>query len=359
MSGGPPPAPRHGGDVYAAAQRWGLSPEALLDFSANLSPFGPPAGALRAVRAGLDMVRHYPAPLAPSLRAELARRWQVPADNLAVGNGAAELIYLVARLAAGRRALIPQPSFGEYARAVAASGGKAQDWPLQRQRGFLPDLDRLASDLDQVSLVLLCNPHNPSGAWLSPAGIVALTNSTPAYVVVDEAFIDFAPDGEAGSVIRAVPGRGNLIVLRSLTKFYALPGLRVGAVVAPAELIAGWDATRDVWSVSALAQAGALAALADAAHARRVLAWILRERPYLLRALAMVPGLTALPSAANFVLCRSPLPAWQLQERLGPLGILIRDCRSFTGLDAYDFRLSVRRRDENQRLIAALRQVLS
>lgn len=357
--GGPPPAPRHGGDVHAATRRWGWASGQILDFSANLNPLGPPGAALQALRNNLDAIRHYPPPLAPELRAALAERWGLPEANLAVGNGAAELIYLVARLAAGARALIPVPAFSEYARAVAAAGGTPQPWPLGRAGGFLPDPDRLAHDLAGAGLLFLCNPHNPSGAHLAPEAVLALAERTRAWVVVDEAFVEFTPAGEAASVIRTVPERHNLVVLRSLTKFYALPGLRVGAVAAPAELIRRWDASRDVWSVGALAQAAALAALGDGDHERQTRAWIAAERDNLTRALAALPGVTVLPSAANFLLCRSSVPAWCLQEQLGPRGILIRDCRGYDGLDEYDFRVAVRRGAENERLVGALQAVLA
>lgn len=358
-AGESPAPPRHGGDVYRAAQRWGLDPSAILDFSANLNPLGPPPGVWTALQQAAGQICHYPQPLAPQLRAALAARFGVPGDNLAVGNGAAELIYLVARLARGGRTIIPAPAFAEYGRAVAAAGGGPVYWPLSREQGFRVDVAALARAAEGAALLFLCNPHNPSGAWLEPEAVLALADRTRAWVVVDEAFVDFTAAGEAGSVIGAVTKRENLIVLRSLTKFYALPGLRVGAVAAPAHLIRQWDETRDVWSVGALAQAAALAALADSEHAERTRRWLAAERSFLPQALAALPGVTVLPANANFLLARSPLPAWRLQEALGPHGILIRDCRGFAGLDEYDFRVAIRTRPQNQRLVKALDQVLA
>lgn len=211
-----------------------------------------------------------------------------------------------------------------------------------------------AQRLEAGDLLILCNPHNPTGRLLSPAEVLRLVDGTEATVVVDEAFIDLTDPGEAASVLPWVGQRPNLVVLRSLTKFYAMPGLRVGYAVAQAEWVAALDRTRDPWSVGSLAQAAALAAFEDAAYAARTRSWIHQERPFLAEALASLPGYAVAPPAANFILVRCPGPTWALQERLGPRGILVRDCRSFAGLTDRHMRLAVRSRAENLRLLEAL-----
>jgi threonine-phosphate decarboxylase len=338
-------APVHGGDTLAAAARWGLDPGAILDFSANINPFGPPARALAAARQALTAVSQYPEPYARRVRATLAARHRVPEGAVLVSNGAAEAIHLLLRQAAGRRVAVPEPGFAEYARAARAVGAA----PVAT--GGTP----LSEGLEEGDFLILCNPHNPTGLLLTPEQVVAVVGATPATVIVDEAFMDLTEPGEDGSVIPQVLHRPNLVVIRSLTKFYALPGLRVGYAVARPELVAALDGVRDPWSVSSAAQAAALSALADCAYARRTQAWVRAERLFLAGELDRIPGYTVSPPSANFILVRAPEPAWAIQERIGPLGILIRDCRSFAGLTEHHMRLAVRSRSENIRLLEALR----
>lgn len=339
-------APLHGGDLRAAAARWSLPAERFLDFSANINPLGPPPGALAAARVALAGAANYPEPFARTLRAALARIHRLPEEAVLVGNGAAEVLYLLLRLAAGRRVALPVPGFAEYGRAARAAG--AEIIPVA------PDAPRPPSGLRAGDWWVLCNPHNPTGHLLGPAEVIRMAESTPATLLVDEAFIDLTEAGEEGSVIPTGHRLPNLVVVRSLTKFYALPGLRVGYAVAPPALVARLDAARDPWSVSAVAQAAALAALADEEYAARTRAWVAAERPFLAGALAVLPGFHISPPSANFVLVRASEPAAIIQERLGPRGILIRDCGSFDGLTPCYMRLAVRTRAENLRLLDAL-----
>ena len=343
----PTSAPLHGGDILTAAARWHLDPAEILDFSANINPAGPPFGALAAAREALWTMTRYPDPFAPRLRQALARRHSLPPEAIMVTAGGAEAIHLLGRLAAGRRAALPVPCFAEYSRAARAVGAAIIPWAGAAAAPPPP--------LTQGDLLFLCNPHNPTGRLLSPAQVLATAEQTPATVIVDEAFIDLTDPGETGSVIPHLLGRPNLVVLRSLTKFYALPGLRVGYAIARPELVSALDAVRDPWSVSAPAQAAALAALADTAYFERTRTWIRTERPFLAGALASLPGysIETAPSA-NFILVRAPRPAHEIQQALGPRGILIRDCRSFDGLTEYHVRLAIRSRAENLRLLAAL-----
>lgn len=343
-------APIHGGDVMAAAARWQLDPEMILDYSANINPFGPPAGVLEAARAALAGVSHYPEPFARTLRAALAQRHHVAPEAVLVGNGAAEVIHLLLRQAAGRRVAVPAPGFAEYGRAARAVGATVLPVPVAVEGGCLAIPPLSAGDS-----LILCNPHNPTGRLWTPAQVLELAAATPATLVVDEAFMDLTLPGEAGSVIPHVAEVPNLVVVRSLTKFYAMPGLRVGYAIASPKRVAALDAVRDPWSVSTAAQQAAQAALADQEYARRTRAWVTTEPAFLAAELAKLPGFLVAPPAANFILVRAPEPAWVLQERLGPRGVLIRDCRSFTGLTEYHMRLAVRARPQNLRLLAELR----
>lgn len=332
--GGPLADLRHGGDPRA----FGAAPGSVLDFSANLNPLGTPP-AVRAAAAAADLAA-YPEPYARTLARAIAARLDVPHESIAVGAGATELIHLCARTMPGPTVAIDVPTFSEYRPACEAARLRVvpSSWPLRGPGAFL------------------CNPNNPTGRLL-PAG--AILDRLPAcgLLVVDESLIDFVDDPEGASLVRASARSKGLVVLRSLTKWYAMPGLRVGYAVAHPDLVRLWDRRRDPWSVGAAAQAGALAALspATAAYDRATRAWIGPARQALHDGLRRIPGLAPWPPGANFILVRGPGPAAALRERLlRRHGILIRGPEGFEGLGADCFRVAVRAPAENARLLAAL-----
>lgn len=352
----------HGGDLLAASQRYGLPPEAFLDFSANINPAGPPPGVAAAINGAMHWIAHYPEPFARTLAAELAGREGIDPLAVLVGNGAAEVLYLALRLGRGRPCVIPTPAFAEYERAAVAAGSRVVPFPLDAAAGFRVDPMALAAAAERsgAGLVVLNNPHNPSGAVLTAPEVLKLADRlalSDAYLVVDEAFVDFLGNPAAHTLIRVAAQSSHLVVVRSLTKFYALPGLRVGYAVALPSVVQELNAQRDPWSAGALAQVAARAALADQDYADRTRSWVASERPWLATALAGIPGLRICPPSANYILVEATgtgCTAAELQARLGRQGILIRNGAGFAGLTAQHFRVAVRSRAENEKLVAAL-----
>lgn len=351
----------HGGTVYAAARLLGVPPEEILDFSASINPLGLPPGVRDAVLAAFDRVVHYPDPEAAELTEALARRHGVVPENICPANGSTELIHLLPRLVPGSRALVVAPPFSEYAAALERGGWEVHYCFLRSSNGFLLDLRTLEQRLaDGFDLLVIANPGNPTGA-LVPLPLVAeileLCRGTGTVPVVDEAFMDFC---EEESAVAAVVADGRGVILRSLTKFYALPGLRLGYAVATPDIIGRLDGLIPPWSVGTLAQAAGVAALADDGYRERTLALVAAEREYLSAALASLPGLRPYPSAANYLLVEltSGLTAADLAGRLLRRRILIRDCATFPGLDERFFRVAVRARRENDRLLAELERSL-
>ncbi len=354
--------PEHGGDVARMIARHGTGD--WLDFSANIAPNAPPAAALDALRRGaadLDSVVRYPTEHDRALRAALASANGVDEDRIVIANGASALIEAFVRTVAPRRVLVPHPAFSEYARALAAAGCATVPLALEPDDGFRLDALRTidAFDRERPDAVIVTNPHNPSGACAPAAAIGAIIAAATARgmpMLVDEAFIDYAPDQTALAHAR----QGNVLMLRSLTKFYAMPGLRVGYGIAPAPFARELIARIPSWPVTSLAADAARAALGDGAYARTTRLVNATERAALAASLRDA-GLRVFESAANFVLVSTPLPAPWLAERLAAdHRIVVRDCRSFAGLeDGRYVRLAVRTRDENERLVAALRRVLA
>ena len=340
----------HGAD--AARALGGEPPGGFLDFSANINPLGPPEGALYAAQKALiGEVSTYPDGRYPQLCAALASYLRVPEETVLPTNGGAEALFLAARVAAelrpGGKAVILDPTFSEYAAAARAAGLEPEGRIARtRETGFCLDPSVL-DDLDGASVVFLCNPNNPTGDLTPRQDVLALlgkTRSAGATLVVDEAFADFAP-GE--SVADAVDE--SLYVARSFTKFFAVPGLRLGCLVAREP-----DRVRPFqpsWPVNVAAAAVGIAAAGDAGYAEKTLEAVALRREELASSLRNLPGLDVYEGAANFLLVRGPEG---LTQSLARRGVLVRGCGPFPGLGPRFLRVAVRGADENERLVRAL-----
>jgi cobyric acid synthase CobQ/L-threonine-O-3-phosphate decarboxylase len=346
--------PAHGGNVRATAEALGCAPEDLLDFSANINPLGPPPWLRPVAARALAGTAHYPEPRAEGLRRAAAERMGLDPGNVIAGNGSSELLYAAPRVCREmglRRAVLPVPCYGDYDRACRAAGLARETLVLGPGTDFRMDWDGLETLLRESALVILGQPSNPAGALLDPRRILELTRRfAHSFFLVDEAFADFVPGLERlGADIRP-----NLFVIHSLTKFFAIPGLRLGLGYGPKEFCDAVAALLPDWSVNALALAVGQEALGDEAYRARTVERVAMLREDLARKLGGL-GLDVFPGAANYLLCRSRgLDAFALQERLLAERILIRNCANYEGLDAEYFRVAVRDAAENARLVRAL-----
>jgi histidinol-phosphate aminotransferase len=344
----------HGALDYAELEQLGLAPDSILDFSVNSNPYGPSPLVRHAVmEVPLD---RYPDRESLSLRRALAEYWDIPARQFLVGNGTAELLWLVSFtfLQAGDRVLVLGPTFGEYTRTAALMGAQAEFWTAPAESDFevVPELVERQIGHLQPGLVFLCNPNNPTGFFLSPEIIGGWATAHPHILfVVDEAYQAFAPG--AGSALSL--GLENILILRSMTKDYALAGLRLGYAVAHnLDIIQALTQARSAWNVNALAQAAGLAALADEAYLRQCLGKLGQAKEDLIRQLASI-GLSPVPTTTHFFLVRVGDGA-RFRLDLLRQGLLVRDCESF-GLPAY-VRIATRRPEENEQLVTALEQLV-
>lgn len=354
----------HGGDIYAAARELSRSPSRLIDFSASINPLGPSKQAIRAAAKALPLACHYPDATCHDLVTALASRWKLDPAHVVIGNGSSELIHLLPRALAIRHALILGPTFSEYERAVTHAAGRVTYLHAMRKDGYQIPLTQarkaLRTTRSRVDTLFLCNPNSPTGQVASAKDILALADMAArrkVWVVVDETFVDYC---EAYSVLSAIARNSRLLVLRSFTKFYALPGLRVGYLAGSPEAVARVRRLQAPWSVNTLAQTAAQTALEDRRHAQRSLAFMHRERARLDKALGAIPGLHVFPSAANFLLVELPpsMPAAYVAQTLRQQGLLIRDCSAIHGLTDRTIRIAVRTTAENKRLVTALCQIL-
>ncbi|MEG3924911.1 threonine-phosphate decarboxylase [Microcoleus sp. T3_D1] len=417
--------PVHGGNLAWAAALAGCPASAIVDFSASISPLGPPESALAAIQSHLSSLTAYPDPDYGELRTALGEALNVDRDWILPGNGSAELLTWAAwDLSKLEATYLVTPAFGDYSRALSAFGAQVLNCPLDLKSctivkngqdahstrdefcgtGILPvpkqviehgatsqldlkSLDaeagsRLVTDdlsVSNRSLVspslrlpvplaldapsrrglLLNNPHNPTGLLFGREAILPYLKQL-AMVVVDEAFMDFLPPSEQETLIDAVEEFPNLVILRSLTKFYSLPGLRLGCAIAHPDILRRWQLLRDPWPVNALAAAAAAAVVRDTVFERQTWDWLPVARRELFEGLANLPGLQPIAGAANFLLVESSMSVSSIQKSLLERHrILIRDCLSFPELGDRFFRVAVRSRADNLRLIAGLKEVIS
>ena len=393
--------PAHGGNLAWAASLAGCSPAEILDFSASINPLGPPQSAIAAIQSHLAAISSYPDPNYDRLRSALGQIHQLPPEWILPGNGSAELLTWVGwDLAELEATCLITPAFGDYWRVLrafkidvleclldvereegageageAGEAGAAGEQGQQGSRGSRGarkageqgqhlQLKTPHSTLHTFSTphslkgLLLNNPHNPTGKLLQREAILSYLDEFDL-VAIDEAFMDFLPPDQQQSAIDWVQQYPNLVVLRSLTKFYSLPGLRLGYVVAHPDRLRRWQQQRDPWPVNVLAASAGEAAIADVDFQQQTWNWLQPARSALFDRLRQLPGLQPHRSAANFLLVRSTLPSSQLQARLLESDrILIRDCLSFPELGDRYFRIAVRSELENQRLLKALEAIL-
>lgn len=342
----------HGGLDYAEFERLGLDPEAVLDFSVNNNPYGPSPKVQEAlVNVPLD---RYPDREALVLRRALADRLEVSTERILVGNGTAELLWMVALafLRLGDRVLVLEPTFGEYTRVAALMGAQVEAWTAQAEQAFAAAPDEVAGCLRRAHprVAFLCNPNNPTGTILPPDVIAAWAKDHPSTLfVVDEAYLSLARGLRSALTV----AEENILVLRSMTKDYALAGLRLGYGVGHKAVTEALVRVRPPWNVNAMAQAAGVAALADEVHRQRSISRLMEAKETLVAGLSAL-GLTPLPSAVHFFLLNVG-DGSAFRRALLDHGILVRDCASF-GLPAY-VRIATRRPEENGRLLTAIREL--
>ena len=359
-----PPEPRlpavarveHGGPDFAELAALGIRPEALLDFSVNKNPLGVSPRAMRAV--GLVEPSEYPDSRCLRLRAGLAAAHDVQPDEVLVGNGSVELIWLLGQvyLAPGDDVVIVGPTFGEYDAAARRAGARITQVDATEETAFRPILQEIVETIRQAEprVVYLCNPNNPTGQALELDDVRYLLEVLGnGLLVVDEAYVELADGVE--SVVALGRSDPRLVVLRSLTKSHGLAGLRLGYLIGAAGVVEALGQAQPPWSVNAFAQAAGVAALGDDTHVTEGRRLARRARTMLVDGLERL-GLTCVPSRASYWLVKVG-DGRQVRDEMLRRGILVRDAGSF-GLPAY-IRVAARPIDECERLLAVLAGLLS
>ena len=346
----------HGGDWAGYRAEFGCD---ALDFSANVSPLGLPAGVAAAITNALPTADRYPDPLCRELRAALAGAEGVPADWILCGNGAADLIFRLALAVRPRRALLPAPTFAEYEAALQTVGCAVQRVFLREENEFAVTEEFIDAVTPETDVVFLCQPNNPTGQVTPPALVERLVRRCAecgAVLVVDECFLDFLPDRDAWTAKQLLRDAPQLIILKAFTKLYAMAGVRLGyALCGDAALLEKMRGAGQPWAVSSLAQAAGLAALQETAYAGAVRALIAEQRPRMAAGLRAL-GLRVMDGQANYLLFRATP---DFGEKLRRRGAVVRSCANYPGLDAAWYRTAVRTAEENTRLLQIMGEILA
>lgn len=386
----------HGGNQSAIRARLRLGNRPLIDFSAPLNALGPPPAAVEAVRSVTESIDRYPEPGSPRLVQRLAEYHRIPTDRIVVGAGTTELINLIGgvlRESLVRRARelgdpdvpvvhLVEPTYGEYRRTSAQNSLRTKIWG-DHILGWEQD-DEPAS---ATGIFWTGHPNNPTGRTWDRERLLSLIDNSPGMIaVVDEAYLPFLPDEAERTLVRIAAARDNIIVLRSMTKIFAFPGLRIGYAVGSADLISRLRRYQQPWTVTTAAEVAALAALDDDEYLQETIDLIATESAYLTDRLWDVPGIRPVwpsrqrphsaPPMANFVLASlvdTPWNSVQVQEALAYQGMFVRECSNYRGLEVGSvvtgpdvaietgghLRFCVRTRTENDLLLSTLTTIMS
>ena len=340
----------HGGDIYRHPD--------MIDFSSNCNPFGPPQSVQDAICRAAGQIGHYPDVQCSLLRDALSAKLHVPGAWIFFGNGAAEVIFAAVTALKPQKALLPAPTFAEYAQALETVGCEIQYEQTAEADGFALPMDFAEQITEDIDMVFLCNPNNPTGNLLSreeTERVIRRAGALGCTVVLDECFLDFVEKPDEFSMLGELAAYPHVILLKAFTKLYAMAGVRLGyGISSNPAIIEKLERSVQPWNVSSLSQAAGLAALTEDAYVRESLTTLRAERAYLLQALEKL-GCRTYASQANYIFFRGETT---LGEKLRAAGFLVRDCSNYAGLGKGYYRVAVRLHEDNVKLVQALAHIL-
>jgi threonine-phosphate decarboxylase len=348
---------RHGGSPALDLARFSLADRAVLDFSVNLNALGIPEIVREKWEGTLNVIEGYPSVEGDGVSHYYQEKFGIPSSNFLAGNGSTEMIYLIPRVLRLKRVLVITPSYHDYERASILAGSGVTRLPLSLDAGFsFPDMNDLITALKNNDGLWLGRPNNPTGNLIPKEVLLELTDRFPDHMfIIDEAFIQFT-DRWAENSLMTGQVRPNILVVHSLTKFYALAGLRIGGVVGHSKVISRLRQAKEPWTVNGIADRVAPLLLECTGYEKRTRREVAVERERIFQSLEQLDGIIPFPCSANFILCQ-----WTRTENLDDLlhhllanGAYVRDCRNFPGLEKNFFRIGLRSPDDNDQLMSIL-----
>ncbi len=361
----------HGGNINKVAREYGHQPESIVDFSANINFLGPPDFIKTEIQNNIGWIKNYPEPQAIGLKNKIASEFGLSRNQVIVGNGAVELLYKLTEVLKPKRVMIVDPTFSEYELASRAAGAEILNYKLNRTEEFnftREKLNQLINKFANIDMLFLCNPNNPTGKLLSQQQIneiLAEAAGKNVFLVIDEAFIDFLENKEDYTVIQQLKTYNNLFILRSLTKIYAIPGLRLGFALTNPDLVKKLENSRDPWSINYFAQLACKEIFTEIAkrdqYLTETISKLAKEKDYLYQQLNKLEGFKVYQPTANYIfidLNNSRFSSMELTDYLAGKAIMIRNCNTYQGLDDNYIRVAIKSRTDNRRLIETLSYLL-
>ena len=363
----------HGGNIYKIFREKNI--DKILDYSSNINPYGLPENLKKEIFEKLFVLERYPDPDYIELREKIAEKNNLNIENIIVGNGATEIIFLFMKILSPKKVLIVSPTFGEYERAIKAST-LANDsleinyFELKETENFVLNVKNLETELENnYDLLILCNPNNPTGQFLKLKKleeILKICEQKNTKLFVDEAFVEFVEDWENESIINSKENKENLFVIRAFTKFFAIPGLRLGyGICFNNNLLKKMLEKKEPWSVNNIADLAGKTVLDDENYIQKTKEWIKDQKKYMYENLNKIEGLRAYKTEVNFILLKiednlleKGLDVKNLRKKMLEKGILIRDASNFIYLNKHYFRLAIKDKLNNEKVIETLTSIL-
>ena len=356
----------HGGNVWEISEKYEIPVNQLIDFSISTNPLGAPESALNSINNHLNLIKHYPDPNPDWLLNIIAKTAGVSSKNVILGNGSTELIYLFNEvfLENGYEAVIPVPSFSEYKAAIERFGGKIVFLECDSKHNFELNVDNLEKLVtEKTRIIFLCNPNSPTGVLYPRKDVLRIIKFAEKHnilVFLDEDYIDFVDDTKRYSLAELVNDYQNLFVLRSLTKFFSLAGVRIGFGIGSQEIVNCLKNIMMPWSVNTLAMYSTASALNDNDFTNKSRTLVSNGRKQMQEMFKTIPWLKVYPSETNFLLIeiiKGDLTSTYIRDKLAKKGLLIRDCKDFDGLNNRFFRVAVRLPEENKKLLEQIKSL--
>lgn len=353
----------HGGNVHYFSRKLGLSIDNILDYSANINPLGYPQIIKTEIEANFDSILNYPDINYHDLTEAISNFFHIPSENILLGNGAVELIYLLLNHLKPKNILIPVPTFSEYGIAAKTVKANINYLYLNEEDNWNISIEKITKQLANNQLLFICNPNNPTGNLLTYNEIQQLAKNCAkekVMLVIDESFMGFLHHEEKYSLRKMAVTSNNIVILSSLTKLLGIPGLRIGFQISHANLTKTLKESKDPWNVNCFAEIAARTGLTDNTFISQTKDLINVEKEFVYSALKNMPTIKPFEPTVNFILVKilKKITAAQLAEKMAARGILIRNCSNFIGLSEQFFRLAIKDREKNIILIETLKSVL-
>ncbi|MBR6399804.1 MAG: aminotransferase class I/II-fold pyridoxal phosphate-dependent enzyme [Firmicutes bacterium] len=353
----------HGGDLDEISRLYGIDKSKIMNFSGNVNPLGLPDSVKRAIAQNVDAATGYPDVEYRALRGAIAQYTGAKAEHITAGNGSTELITGFIKAVMPKKAIIAEPAYSEYLRILSQTGCETVLSPMNEKNDFMPDPD--AFDItDDTDLLVICNPNNPTGTYLTAKQIAALARRCKqhgCFIMIDETYVEFADAAEHISAVELTGEYDNIGVIRGTSKFFACPGLRLGyGITGNKAVLDKVVQSRDLWSVNVFAELAGCVMFTDTDFIRKTRGLINTERARIRRELGALDKLKLYNTQSNFFLVKilgGDITAKELFLRLIEKNILIRNADNFPFLDETYFRFCILSPEENDILLDSLKEI--